>query len=251
MPAPLRGMIVKDFLMLRRDPRNMSQLITPLILGVVMIFTTAGGGRNTERALADLRIDSLDAYGMILLALFVGWMLMVNLSTLAFSREGRNYWLLKAAPIRPAYLLLSKFVVSYLPVVVFSLGYLLLGYVIRRIGFDSYLYGALIVALVMAGATGIALAFGVAGANLEWDSPQRQRLRGSTGCVVYILVTVFVVLELGLFLAPPILWQVISGSTPPLATLLGLALGGVVAVACAILPLWYVMPRLARIGEPD
>jgi len=45
LPAPVWGILWKDFLLLRRDLRNLSQLISPLIFGVIyslMLFRTSG-----------------------------------------------------------------------------------------------------------------------------------------------------------------------------------------------------------------
>jgi len=49
------------------------------------------------------------------MSLFVGWMLISRLAGMAFSSEGKNYWMVKASPVRPAHLLAAKFLVSYLP----------------------------------------------------------------------------------------------------------------------------------------
>jgi len=45
LPAPVRGILQKDFLLLRRDIRNLSQLVTPLIFGVfyTVMFLRPGG----------------------------------------------------------------------------------------------------------------------------------------------------------------------------------------------------------------
>jgi ABC-2 type transport system permease protein len=249
IPAPVRALIVKDFLLLRRDPRNISQLITPLILGMVMLFTTRGGGRNPAAGLSRLRIDNLEVYTVTLLAIFVGWILMLNLATLAFTREGRSYWLLKSAPIRPVHLLAGKFLISYLPALLFCLGYLVLAFFIRGIQWSFLPFSGTIVALSAAGSTGIGLAFGIAGAKLDWDNSARQRLRGASGCIVVIAIAGFLLVDLGLFLLPPIIWQIFMGSTPLFIYLLGLLLGGIAAGLGIILPLRFVLPRLAQIGE--
>lgn len=247
-PAPLRGLIIKDLLILRRDPRNMSQMITPMILGIAMLFTTRG--RGPSQALAGVRLPNMDQYILIALALFVGWMLMFNLATVAFSREGRNYWMLKSAPIRPAYLMGSKFVVSFVPAAIFSLVYLALAYAIRGMDYAYYAYSGLVVTLILAGSTGLSLAFGTAGANFDWDSPNRQGLRGWSGCLVAIAVAGFMLVDLLLFLAPPLIGLLVTGGTTALTTGLGLALGGVASIVGMLLPPWLVMPRLATLGEP-
>ena len=52
IPAPIRAIVRKDWLMLRRDLRNMSQLVTPLLFGIiysVTLFRRGGpGGDGAE-----------------------------------------------------------------------------------------------------------------------------------------------------------------------------------------------------------
>jgi ABC-2 type transport system permease protein len=255
IPAPVRGLVVKDLLLLRRDPRNLSQLITPLILGFVMLFSTRGGGRNTGAALEQIGVAHIEQYIVIILAIFVGWVLMLNLGSLAFTREGRSYWMLKAAPLRPWQMLAGKFAVSYLPAVSLSLAFLVLSFFIRGVTLTFLPFGVLVVALSIAGATAIALAFGAVGANLDWDSPNRQRLRGTGGCVMFIVVSLFLLLDLVLFFLPPALWQILTAlhgglvQPPFLAYVLGILLGGAGALTGVFVPLRLVAPRLARIGE--
>ena len=249
LPSPMHGVIIKDFLLLRRDPRNLSQLITPMILGFVMLFTTRGGGRRANEALSGVGLQNLEVYGLIVLAIFVGWMLMFNLSTLAFSREGQNYWLLKTAPLRSWQLIASKYIVSYLPTLGFCMAYLLLAFAIQGMNWLYLPFCLGVVALSMAGATGISLAFGIAGANLDWDSPNRQRLSGSSGCLVVIAVWAYLLVDVLLFLLPPGLWQIFGGGAPLLAYGLGILLGGVLAAIAAVISLRLALPKLSLIGE--
>jgi ABC-2 type transport system permease protein len=259
IPAALRALVVKDFLLLRRDPRNLANLITPLILGFVMLFTTRGragqDGENAREALAKLGVMHIDSYFIIALAIFVGWMLMMNLASLAFSREGKSYWMLKSSPIRPWYLLGGKYIVSYLPSLVFSLLFVVVSFAIRGIDLAMLLFSLLVITFSVAGTTAIALAFGVAGANLEWDSPQRQKLSGASGCLMFIAVSLSSLVYLLLFLGPPVAWQIITviqgaASQPPMiAYLFGLLLGAAAAIATVFIAMQMSVSRLGRIGE--
>lgn len=249
LPGPVRAVVVKDLLMLRRDPRSLSNLITPLILGLVMIFTTRSGGEKAGEALSGFGLEHLEMYGLLLLAVFVGWMLMFNLATMAFTREGRYYWLIKVAPLRAWQLVLAKFIVSYLPTLAFCLVYLLLGFAIQGIDWVYLPYNFTVIALCMAGATGLSLSYAISGANLDWEHINRQKLKGSAGCTSLIFISLYLLVDLVLFLLPPGLWQIFSGETPLLAYLLSLALGGAGALSGGLIPLWLTMPKLAHIGE--
>lgn len=254
LPRPLRGIVRKDFHLLRRDPRNYSNLITPLIVGFVLLFTTStrdpeGAGRRLEALSERFNLGFLDSVSLVFLAVFVGWMVLANLGPTAFSREGRSYWMLKSAPIKTVYLLAGKFLVTFLPALLFSLLYLVLAFVIRRANWAWFPYSAGALAFVLGGASGIAVAFGAAGANLEWDAPHHQRMRGSAGCLVFLAVSAFVGLDLALFIAPLGIWQFSQGSLPPLAFLISIVLGGGAAAAAALIALSIAEPRVARIGE--
>lgn len=248
-PAPVRGMMVKDFLLLTRDPRNVSQLITPLILGVVMLFTTRGGGENTADKLTELGVQHLEIYALIFLTIFVGWLLMLNIGSNSFSMEGKNYWLLKTSPIKPSHMMQAKYLFSYLPVVAFCLVFLLASFLIQGGDLAFFPFCAGVIVLSMAGATGITVAYGAVGANLTWDRPQKRQLRGSAGCLVFIMVVLFLGVDMALFLAPSALFQIFTGDTPQFVYWLEMALGGAAALVAVILPLNAAMPKLATLGE--
>ena len=46
MPAQVRAILVKDFLEMRRDLRNMSQVVTPMILGLLYAIMIVRSGGN-------------------------------------------------------------------------------------------------------------------------------------------------------------------------------------------------------------
>ena len=251
IPRPVRGIIWKDALLLRRDPRNLSQFITPLILGVVMMFTT-GARRGNDILLDDIgpfSADMVQAFSLLALSTLVGWMLLIGLGTMAFSREGKNYWFLQAAPVRARDLLAGKFLVSYIPTLAFGVAYLIFGYIVRGITWWSFPYIALALMMTMAGATAISLAFGAAGAKMDWDNPTQQRLRGASGCFVFLAVFGFQALDLVLFLLPVALYTFFIGPPPFWMYLVGGILGTGAAVMAILIPLRLVAPRLSSLGE--
>jgi hypothetical protein len=104
-----------------------------------------------------------------------------------------------------------------------------------------------IVALNIAGNTGLNLAFGVVGANMTWEDP-RHMYRSTAGCLSSIASIIYLPVSLGLFFGPPILaaaleWPVAVG------WLFGLVVGGFFSLACAFVPLWLVQKRVPRLGE--
>jgi ABC-2 type transport system permease protein len=253
LTAPVWGILWKDFLLLRRDLRNLSGLISPLIFGVIysIIFLRAGGQPSGGQGEAPdwfmSTFQRLMSYGNIIMALFVGWWLMARLSGMAFSSEGKNYWMLKAAPVRTSQMLAAKFLVAYLPTMV--LGVLFLGgiSIIQKTPPVDFLFGLLAVAMSMAGMNGILLAFGVLGANFKWEDP-RKMSAGSLGCLGQFLAMLYLPIAFLLFVGP--LWLAPVFHLPPVAGYLsGIILGGIITGFCAFLPPWLVRRKVERLGE--
>jgi ABC-2 type transport system permease protein len=253
LPAPVRGLIWKDFLLLRRDLRNLSQMISPLIFGIMyslMIFRSGGQAPAGQGAAPDWFMSSIKAllaYGNVGMSLFVGWWMLARLSGMAFSSEGRNYWMLKAAPVRSSYLLLAKYLVAYLPTVVLGLFFLIGISVIQKVPLVGFLYGLLAVVMCLAGMNGVLLAVGVLGANFNWEDP-RKMSAGSLGCLGQFLTMLLMPFVFGLFIGPLFLvglfhWPQVYGY------LVGAILGIVASVAFAILPPWLVQGKVDRLAE--
>ena len=253
LPAPVRGLVRRDFLILTRDLRQMSQLVSPLIFGLLYTFMffrnssqpPAGRGEAPGWFMDSFR--SLLVYGNVGMSLFVGWMLLGQLSGNGISREGKSYWLLKASPLRPAHLLAAKFIVAYLPAL--GLGWFFLTGIslLQGISLVGYLYGLLAVAMCLAGMNGILLGFGAAGANFEWQDVRKIN-SGNMGCLGSIVTGLFLPVAFGLFIGP--LWIAAVFQFPMIfGYLAGLVLGVSVNGVCAWLPLKIARGRIAKLGE--
>jgi hypothetical protein len=253
LPAPVRGIVWKDLLVLRRDLRILSQLITPLIFGLMYTLAIfrlhgeppAGRGQAPDWVMNSLR--ALLSYGNVGMSLFVGWMLLGRLAGMGFSQEGKNYWILKAAPVRTGHLLAAKFLVAYLPALALGLFFLVGISLLEGIPLATFLYGLLAVVMCLAGMAGILLGFGAAGANLKWEDPRRMNA-GNLGCLGQVLTMLYIPLAFGAFIGP--LWLATALNLPQVfGYLAGLVLGGAVSGMCALLPLWLVRSRVARLDE--
>jgi ABC-2 type transport system permease protein len=235
-------------LLIRRDLRNLSQLITPLIIGVIIIFSMTRTGMN-EASTPDL-IASLSGsftfYTSLGFVLFVGWSFMLSLTMGAFSREGKNYWMIKTAPIRTRDLLLAKFIVAFIPSLVFE--WVLIGAIafLQRTQPGLLLFGAIIAVFYVAGGVGINLMFGVIGARLDWEDPRRMNST-SMGCLGTIMSFVYLPVSIAFFLIPPVGFSLLNLSVP-LGQVIGLVLGGILCLGCAFLPPFLVRKRVERIG---
>ena len=253
LPAPVWAIIQKDFMLLRRDMRNLSQLVTPLIFGVfyTIMFLRPGGSMfpDTPDMPGFLTTIShfVTTYGNIGMSLFVGWMLLSRLSGMAFSAEGKNYWILKASPVRSSHLLVAKFLVAYLPTLALGVIFMVAVSILQKASLVIFLYGLLATAMCQAGMNGILLAFGVAGANFNWTDPRRMNA-GSIGCLGQVLTALFLPISFGMFIGPLLLVSIFN--TPQVVGyLVGMVAGVAVSTTCAILPPYLVRKRVERLAE--
>jgi hypothetical protein len=253
LPSPVRGLLRKDFLVLTRDLRNLAGLVTPLIVGLIygLMLLRSGGQPPPGRGEApDAFINSfriLLSYGNVAISLFVGLTLLSRLSGMGFSSEGKNYWILKASPVRPGHLLLAKFLVAYLPALTLGWFFLVGMSIMQKFTLAGFLYNLLAVTSCLAGMNGILLASGVMGANFTWEDPRRMNA-GTLGCLGQIAATLFVALGFGLFVGP--LWLAAAFHLPQVVGYLaGLVLGVLVNATAAFLPPWLVRKRVERLGE--
>jgi len=253
LPSEVRAIMLKDFLELRRDLRNMSQLVTPLIMGIVfsIMVLRSGGEPPAGRGEAPIWVMDLFrsalAYGSMAIALFVGWTLLSRLALISFSMEGKSYWIIKASPVSARKQLVAKFLIAYLPALILGWLFLLGIAFLQRAPAATILYGFPSVALILAGLCGINLAFGVRGADLNWTDPRRMS-GGASGCLSMIASMAYLFAALLLFFAPPVGLPLLNISEG-VGQLIGLLIGGTLAVVCTILPLALVKGWVYRIGE--
>jgi hypothetical protein len=166
---------------------------------------------------------------------------------MGFAQEGRNFWLLKSAPVSSGKLIAAKFLVAYLPTVMLCGGFLLITMLIERPGVNTILFALPVACLSIAGNAGINLAFGITGANMNWEDP-RQMQRGMSSCLGALASMLYLPIGLFLFFGPPIAASAFD-LPEPAGQLTGLLLGGIFSLLCATLPLWLVRKRVERLGE--
>ena len=251
--SPIRAIIVKDFLLLRRDLRHLSQILSPLIFGVVyaIVLLRSGGkvpqGQGTAPEALMNGLQAMFTWGDVALAAFVSWSLASNLSSMAFSQEGKNYWMLKSSPVNSKQLLVAKFVVAYIPSVVIGCFFVTLLALLQPAKLANLWYGLLTLALSLAGVIGIVLTFGVTGARFNWDSPQKMQNSG-VGCLSALLSFAYFGISLGLFLGPIIVLSLL-GLPIIYGQIGGIVLGGGLAAVCAIAPLRGVREKVQHLNE--
>jgi ABC-2 type transport system permease protein len=252
-PAQVRAILVKDLLVLRRDLRNMSQLVTPLIIGVVYAVTLvrSGGeppaGRGEAPAVFMEVLSNLMLYANVGISLFIGWSLLSRLAGMSFSLEGKQYWLLKTAPVSTRRLVAGKYLVAYLPTLILCWIFLLIISLLQQVSLDTLAYSLVVVALSVAGVAGLNLAFGVIGANFEWEDPRRIS-QGALGCLGALATGVCLLVCMSFFFGPTILFDLLDFPSA-YGLLIGLVLGSTASLSLMIIPLWLVRNRIPRLDE--
>lgn len=253
IPTPVLGIVQKDFLTLRRDLRNLSQLISPVILGVIYTVSILRGGGEPPPGRGEAPGWFMDSFRVVLayssvgMSLFVGWMILSRLAGMGFSQEGKNYWMLKVSPVSAGHLLAAKFLVAYLPPLGLGLVFLTVISIVQKLSIFEFLYSLIAIIMCLAGCAGILLAFGALGANFTWSDPRRMNA-GGLGCLGQFFTVLYVPISFGLFIVPiglsgfldvPILYGYLAG------LLLGLG----ITVTCALVPLWLVQDKVERLNE--
>ena len=253
LPAPVRAILAKDFLVLRRDLRSMSQLITPLIIGIVyaVMLVRSGGqppaGRGEAPAVFMEVLTILMLYANVGISLFIGWGLLSRLAGMSFSLEGKQYWLLKSAPVSTTRLITGKYLVAYLPTLILCWAFLLIISLLQRVSLGTLAYSVVVVALTVAGVTGLNLALGVIGANFEWEDPRRIS-QGALGCLGALVSGFCLLVCMLFFFGPPTLFE-LFGSPPAVGRLIGIVLGSAASLCLIFVPLWLVRQRIPRLAE--
>jgi ABC-2 type transport system permease protein len=253
LPSAIQGIVVKDSLVLRRDLRNLSQLVTPLIFGLIYTLLLFRGGGNpfagSGNAPAEIQpwLQSLAVFGNVFISLFVSWTLLSRLAGMGFSQEGKNYWLIKSAPVSTTQQILGKFLVAYLPTLALSSLFLVIVSVMRAGSLRLLPYTLPAIAMIIAGNCGLNLAFGIAGTRMDWEDP-RQMQRFLPGCLSSLATLVYLPVSLVFFLGPVVVATMLNFSEG-LGWLIGMLLGGIITLVVAVVPLYVVKTRIDFFGE--
>jgi hypothetical protein len=242
-PAAFTAIIAKDWKLLTRDLRNYSQLITPIIFGVIYTFSFA---RGTQQMPATPFWRQVTTYSGLGTSLFVAWIFAARLALGGIGLEGKQYWLLKVAPLRPEILLAAKFAVAYLPSLALGSVFLVAATFLGRSGVEALPYNWVALAGTIAALCAVYLAFGTVGANLTWEDP-RQVTRGTMGCIGWVAGTATMGIIAAVFSGFPLL--ALLGVPGVLAQGLGLIVGLTVCVGVLVAAFLWARGRVALVGE--
>jgi hypothetical protein len=174
-------------------------------------------------------------------------MLLARLATMSFSQEHHSYWILKSAPVSSRQLVAGKFLVAYLPTIILGLIFLTVIILLQGVHLGIWVYGLFVILTSNAGLAGINIAFGIAGARFDWKDPRRMA-SSATGCLSSLISTIFILINLSLYFAPPILFAAV-GAPENYGQFLGGMFGGLMSFICLVVPPWMVRKRIPLLAE--
>ncbi len=197
-----QGVVVKDVLLLARDPSQWSQLLVLLALAGVYFISTD--------SLAVGMQSFRDAIGMLNVA-FLAFLLAgvgVRVAFPLVSLEGEGFWLVKTAPLHAARLVRAKFLGALPVMLLFGCG---LGF---AVALRLELSAAMQVAAPLAGASAAValtgLGVGLGAAFPRFDSTNPTEISMSAGGLLYMVCALaYAVLSTALFAYPA--WRSITG----------------------------------------
>jgi len=199
LPSNVWAVAWKDFKYLRRDLRVLIQTaIWPVAVISVIMFqiVMAGGEEEMPRSVA--AFASIGSGGLIL---FLISAMFSRLSLVAISQEGRNYWVLRTAPLSTLRLLWAKLLVAYVPLLVLGTVLMIIFSILMGDGPVEIAWNLLMIVLAGLGISAIALSFGAALPKFDWDNPQRA-VSPVAGLLAMVCYGVYVVIVFGVFSIP-------------------------------------------------
>lgn len=109
LPQDLGGIVLKEWLVMFRDLRRLSGAIWPV--GMVAVYTIVLSHQQRNSPGGDLHVWMQNAPLALL-----PWGASLGISIYSFGTEGRNWELVRAAPVRPRRIFLAKAIAAFIPV---------------------------------------------------------------------------------------------------------------------------------------
>ena len=244
IPAPIRALILKDFRLFRRDLRNLSQLILPVIMAV--IWGLSFGSREMENPEVTNRI--VGGIGL-LMGVMMAWGFALRFGLGAFSLEGQYWWIIKTAPVRRIHLLAAKYILTFFPSTVLGTVFIVLLSLFSGRTVGSAALDILTLAIVLAGMSGLMLAFGIWTARFDWKDPREIQGGGASGCLITLVSMLSIFFILGVFQGLPLILTLALDVQAFWANGIGIGAGTLICLAIGIVPLSFASGRLDTLGE--
>ncbi|WP_161569291.1 putative ABC transporter permease subunit [Candidatus Oscillochloris fontis] len=236
LPAQSRAILAKDLRLFGRDLRNLQQLIFPLALAAIWTFRilTTPTEPELDQAMPGFVLQ-LGHFVSAGIAFFICLSLSTSLAGTGISREGRGFWIIKAAPISPFQILLGKFALAYLPYPLVGSAFLLILSLLRHTAPLIVIEQWLLLLVCGFGCTAFSMGLGAAFPKLNWENPQQQSTWQS-GCISTLFYPAYLTLVVGFVVAGTAVGDLLAGG---MYAMLGMRLlGWVIALLITLGVVW-------------
>lgn len=210
VPEQSLSIVYKDIRLFTRDLRNLQHLIFPLVLAGIWTFNLLTGDNPFAESNPSETGQLLGALSAAGISFFVCLSFSSAIAGPGIGREGKGFWLLKAAPISVWRLLLGKFVLAYLPYPIVGTIFTAMLIVLQGSSFIDFVYGLALLLIIGVGTTSISLGLGAIFPRFDWEKPQQQ-MTMRAGCLSFVLYMGYVIAALVIVLGAPALGEFIGG----------------------------------------
>lgn len=154
LPRPVASVVIKDVKGFLRDPAQWSQLFVVAAIVAIAMASAAAMPTDFLNGPIGVYLREVLSFGALTMVGFILASLAARFQFTAVSLEGRAFWIVRTAPLRPEQLLLAKLWPGLLPMVVIG--------EVLALGIGQIL-GAGAVVMGVSAFTALAMALGIAG----------------------------------------------------------------------------------------
>ncbi|MGH2353420.1 MAG: putative ABC transporter permease subunit [Chloroflexota bacterium] len=250
-PASL-AIALKDWRVIPRDLRNFAQLLSPLVVLPAVYVNLLGGGRRSFDAVAAAdrwTNGAVDPRGIVVATGILTATILVfgRIASTSISREGRSWWLLKAAPMTALQVLTGKLTAAAIPFALLSTALMAGAAVWSGFSLAGTLYGWFGIHLLGTGMLALSVAWGVPWARLDWDDPRR--MGSGWAALASLLSSGLLAVVAGGLLCLPVVAEAFWPAMAAPAWVFGPGAATVVTLGVIGLALQFGSNRLGDVGE--
>lgn len=203
-------MIVKDFKVLVRDARKLTQLIMPLVMLIFIFFWSFSGETGEFKFFTEI-----ETLLFLLFPLLVSGIINTNISGNNIGSEGLKFWILKTAPIRSRGILRTKIIYSSCITVLIGFMVMLVFYFLYRPGAITLIAGFLLLIIFSWGDSTICTFVGTLFPVFRMRQSGRNNISSLGGILILIFFSAYLIIFAGiiigmLFVANYLKWQNIA-----------------------------------------
>ncbi len=211
LPAPVRGLLVKDVKVFLRDTTQWSQLLLLAALAFVYVYNFKVLDLSRIPYMSFV-VKNVYAFVNLAMAAFVLSAVAVRFVFPAVSAEGPAFWIVRTAPVSMRSFLWSKFWTSLLPILLMAVALTVASN--HLLGVDPFLKALTALAVVFMAFGLVGLAAGMGAQHPRFSAENLTQVAGSYGGVAFmVLAVLFILVIVGLVAWPAsyYVWAVNQG----------------------------------------